>query len=106
MNLPKTKVEAKAELDAIAVQLLELETKCDGKAVDYRPWMNSDHPWAIEHWGLVQRRIALKKFLKKPVWSPERRKAVSARMAGTQKSHRKRDSGHTKTLEMPEGCSA
>jgi len=80
-----SKVDAKAEIEAIARQLLDLKQKCTDKEIDVRPWVSHDHPFSVQHWRLVQRRIALKEVLKKPVMSAERRKAASLRMAALQK---------------------
>jgi len=80
-----SKTEAKAQIVAIGKQLLDAETECAAKEIDVRPWVSSDNPLYMNHWKLVQRRIALKELLKKPVFSPERRKAASLRMTARRK---------------------
>jgi len=94
MKLPEmTKVEAKGQIEAISQQLSALKTQCEAKEIDVRPWVSHDHPLSAQHWRLVQRRIALKEVLKKPVMSAERRKAASLRMAALQKARQKATSG-------------
>jgi hypothetical protein len=88
-----TKTEAKAEIQEIALQLTELENEAAAKEVDPRPWASNDHPLAVRHWGLVQTRIALKELLKKPSFSPERRKAASERLAAARKTRQNPSSG-------------
>jgi hypothetical protein len=81
-----SKTEAKVQIAAIGKQLLEVETECAAKDVDFRPWNSQDHPLAVQHWKLAQRRIALKELLKKPAFSPERRQAASLRMSARRES--------------------
>jgi hypothetical protein len=87
-----TQTEAKEEIQKIALQLTEFE-KAAAKDVDPRPWASNDNPLAVEHWGLVQTRIALKEVLKKPPFSPERRKAASEPLAAPRKTRQKPASG-------------
>lgn len=103
MKLPEmTKVEAKGQIEAISQQLSALKTQCEAKEIDPRPWVSSDHPLSVQHWKLVQRRLALKEVLKKPVISPERRKAASLRMAALQKGRQKAASGAVSQCQTAE----
>lgn len=82
MKLPEmTKVEAKGQIEAIGQQLSALKTQCDAKEIDPRPWVSGDHPLAVQHWRLVQGRIALKSPLKKPSFSTEKRKVMGERLS-------------------------
>jgi hypothetical protein len=81
-----SKTEAKAQIAAIGKQLLDAETECAATEIDVRPWVSADNPLSVNHWKLVQRRIALKELLKKPVFSPERRQAASLRMSARSES--------------------
>ena len=103
MKLPEmTKVEAKGQIEAISRQLSALKTQCEAKDIDVRPWVSHDHPLSVQHWGFVQRRIALKELLKKPVMSAERRKAASLRMTALQKDRQKVASGAVSQCQTPE----
>lgn len=81
-----SKTEAKAQIPAIGKQLLDAETECAAKEIDVRPWVSADNLLSVNHWNLVQRRIAVKEFLKKPAFSPERRQAASLRITARRKS--------------------
>ena len=54
--------------------------KTYGEDVDMRPWVSNDHPLSQTHWLLVQGRMEAKKASKKPIWTPEQRRACSQRM--------------------------
>lgn len=90
MRLPvMTKIEARAELEVIGQRLLALETQCEAKELDWRPWVSGDNPLSVEHWKLIQRRSALKGVLKKSSVSPEKRRAAGARLAAARKARQK-----------------
>jgi len=64
MKLPiTTKIEARAQIEEIGARLADLKKQCAAKDVDFRPWNSQDHPLAVQHWRLAQRRIALKGVL-------------------------------------------
>ena len=69
---PKTLEEVKQQIAALEKQYPKQE---------WRPWVCNDHPLALEHWGLVQRRIELERTPKRAAWTPERRKAAGERLA-------------------------
>jgi len=97
-----SKVDAKAEIEAIARQLLDLKQKCTDKEIDVRPWVSHDHPFSVQHWRLVQRRIAFKEVLKKPFISPDRRQAASLRMTALQKARQKATRGAVSQCQTAE----
>lgn len=65
-------------LEEVERQIADLERKHPDQ--EWRPWVCNDQPLALEHWGLVQRRIALSRVAS---WTPERRKAASERLKGS-----------------------
>lgn len=81
-----SKVEAKARIEEIAKEPADLGKQCENQDVDCRPWNSNDHPLSVQHWGMVQTRIALKELLKRPSFTPERRKAASERLAAAHKA--------------------
>ena len=63
-------------MESVQRKIYELEQKHPGQ--EWRPWACRDNSdLALEHWGLVQRRIELARETKR--WTPERRKAVGDR---------------------------
>jgi len=47
---------------------------------EWRPWACNDAELALTHWGLVQRRIELKRTKPTAEWTPERRAAAGERL--------------------------
>jgi hypothetical protein len=75
-----SKIEIRGKIDDTTKQLDALEKKCEQAGVETQPWLSADNPLSLEHWGLVQRRIGLQADLKKPSFTPERRKATADRL--------------------------
>jgi hypothetical protein len=53
-----TKKEIESAVKEVNQQIVALEAKHPGQ--EMRPWDCNDHPVALEHWKLLQRRISLK----------------------------------------------
>lgn len=73
-----TKAEIKAAIQETEQRIMALEKRHPEQ--EMRPWCANDHPVALEHWGLIQRRIRLQEELKRPAYSAERRLAQAERM--------------------------
>jgi hypothetical protein len=87
------KEETRAAIKETAEQIAALEAKHPEQ--EMRPWYN-DHPAALEHWKLVQRRIRLKKELGKPSFTNEQRAARALRMS---ENHTARRISYTQSVE-------
>lgn len=70
-----TKEETRAAIKETIQQIAALEAKHPEQ--EMRPWCANDHPIALEHWGLVQRRITLQRQMKKPTRSAEHLTAMA-----------------------------
>jgi hypothetical protein len=64
-----SKEEIRSALRQTCEQLAALEANHIGQ--EMRPWSCGDHPIAVQHWKLVQRRIKLKKQLGRPTRSAD-----------------------------------
>jgi hypothetical protein len=73
-----TKADIKAAIERTERQIMALERQHPEQ--EMRPWCATDHPLALAHWGLVQRRFWLKEQLKKPVYTAAERQARSQRI--------------------------
>jgi hypothetical protein len=73
-----TKAEIKAAIERTDRQIMALEKQHPEQ--EMRPWCANDQPVALEHWGLLQRRIRLQEQLKRPVYSEAELLARSQRM--------------------------
>jgi hypothetical protein len=71
-----TKKEIESAVHEVNQQIADLEAKHPGQ--EMRPWVCNDHPVALEHWKLVQRRISLK--YEKPSPTVEQRLASAQRL--------------------------
>ena len=85
-----TKVEIAEEIRRIDRQLAEFEKQAENQNIDPRPWVSRDHPLSVQHWGLVQRRSALKHHTNRATLSPERRKAAAERLNVARKARQDR----------------
>ncbi len=65
-------------LSEVNHQIAELERRHPNQ--EWRPWACADDPLALEHWGLVQARIRLKREPKRAAWTPERRIEAGKRL--------------------------
>jgi hypothetical protein len=74
-----TKKEIETAVKEVNQQIAALEAKHPEQ--EMRPWACADHPVALEHWGLVQRRINLKHESRKPTRTLEQRAGLVARLA-------------------------
>jgi hypothetical protein len=65
-------------LEEVNQQIAELERQHPDQ--EWRPWCDNDSLLSLEHWGLVQRRIELKRTKPTAEWTPERRAAAGERL--------------------------
>jgi hypothetical protein len=74
-----TKKEIESAVREVNQQIADLEAKNPGQ--EMRPWDCNDHPVALEHWKLLQRRMNLKYESRKPTRTAEQRAGLVARLA-------------------------
>jgi hypothetical protein len=74
-----TKKEIELAVKEVNQQIAALEAAHPTQ--EMRPWDCNDHPVALEHWKLLQRRLSLKYESRKPTRTPEQREELVARLA-------------------------
>jgi hypothetical protein len=68
VRLPDVQQHAQEWLDRITQQIKAIEVKF-AEGTDFRPWVSIGNLVALEHWGLVQKRLALEQWIGRKVRS-------------------------------------